>query len=380
MSRSNSNVSRLTEVADPATPASVGLRAILFAFLFSATACGSATPTRPPATPTSISLAQATATLPPPTAAITTTAAVTITATKAVTAAQTVRPTKVPVTPKPTASQPGVLSGRVAYTVVYPGVDYRYHTIRIANVDGSGEHQVLERASWPALSPDGTRLAYFGLDGLFFANSDGGGAKLAIADPDICCISWSRDGNWIAFTHSENRKIGAGGDIRKLKVDGIYKTIVSFGFRGASAPAFSPDGKQIAYGGCLPLTSTCGILIVPADGGSPRVVTSDAGGNPQWSPRADKIAYHAGDGAGHIQVFVVNPDGSGKKPLTSGTGNDAQPVWSRDGGHILWRSDQNGTGWAIFVMDADGSNKRKVISDVPPDPNRWGWESLSVAP
>ncbi len=379
MDRSNSNILLLT---------GIGIRAILFVFLFSASACGSATPTRAPATLTAIALAQATATPTLlPAAAITTTAtltptsALTTTVTKTVAITLTVRPTKVPATPKPTTPRPGVLSGRVAYTVVVnPGVDFRYHTIRIANVDGSGEHQVLEKASWPAFSPDGTRLAYFGLDGLYIANSDGGGAKLAVVDPNVCCINWSRDGNWIAFTHSEDRKIGAGGDIRKVKVDGVYHTIVSFGFRGSSAPAFSPDGKQIAYGGCLPLTSTCGILVVSADGGAPRVVTSDAGGNPQWSPHGDKIVYHAGDGAGHVQVFVINTDGSGKKQLTSGRGNDAQPVWSRDGGHILWRSDQNGTGWAIFVMDADGSNPRKIISDVPPDPNLWGWESLNIAP
>src|SRR5574341_481642 len=321
MNRSNSNVPRFT---------GVGIRTILFAFLFSATACGSATP-RPPATPTSSTLAPTTATPAlQPTTAITTTAAITSSAPKTVAAAQTVHPTRASVTPNPTAPKPGVLSGRVAYTVVAnPGADYRYHTIRIANADGPGDHQVLERASWPAFATDGSRLAYFGLDGLYIANSDGGSPKLVIADPNICCINWSRDGNWIAFTHSDDRKIGAGGDIRKVKVDGVYQTIVSLGLRGSSSPVFSPDGKQMAYGGCLPFTSTCGVLVVPADGGTPRAVTSDAGGNPQWSPRGDKIAYHAGDGAGHVQVFVVNADGSGKKRSEERrVGKECRSRWS----------------------------------------------------
>jgi Tol biopolymer transport system component len=81
-----------------------------------------------------------------------------------------------------------------------------------------------------------------------------------------------------------------------------------------------------------------------------------------------------------MQVWVANADGSGKKQLTNGKSNDGQPVWSRDGGSIFWRSDQNGSAWAIYVMNADGSSQRRIINNVPPDPNLWGWESLSVGP
>jgi Tol biopolymer transport system component len=122
------------------------------------------------------------------------------------------------------------------------------------------------------------------------------------------------------------------------------------------------------------------LIVVPASGGAPRQLTKDNGGNADWSPHGDKIVYQAVDEGGHLQVYVVNTDGSGKKALTHGRSNDGQPVWSRDGGSVFWRSDQNGTAWAIYVMNADGSNARKLIDNAVPNQDLWGWESLSVAP
>jgi Tol biopolymer transport system component len=277
--------------------------------------------------------------------------------------------------PKPSAP-----TGRIVYTVV-TGTDPKFHTVWIANADGSGAHQILTHARWPALSPDGKRIAYYGTPegksaGLYLANADGSNPELIVIDPGVCCINWSRDGNWLVYTVSP-RPNQPGGPISTLKVDGAYKTIVSLGVVG-NGPAFSPDGKQIVYSGCLPNTSTCGLILVPAGGGAIRQITTDNGGNADWGARG--IVYQANDNAGHKQVFFINPDGSGKKQLTNGKNNDGQPVWSRDGGSIFWRSDQNGTAWAIYVMNFDGSNPRRVINNVAPHPDFWGWESLSVGP
>jgi len=147
------------------------------------------------------------------------------------------------------------------------------------------------------------------------------------------------------------------------------------------APEFSPDGKRIVWSGCLPNAGTCGLTLTPTDGsGAAQVLTRDNGGNAHWSPDGKRIVYQASDGAGHLQVFVINADGTGRKQLTEGKNNDVQPAWSRDGGSIFWRSDQNGTAWAIYVMYADGSNKRLLIPDTPVDPNLWAWQTISVAP
>jgi hypothetical protein len=277
------------------------------------------------------------------------------------------------------AKPPAAPTGKIAYSVV-TGEQPKFHTIWIANADGSNQHQILTHAWWPALSPDGTRIAYFGRpeggsEGLYLADIGGGNRQLIFIHPGVCCINWSRDGNWVVFAQS-GKASQPGGPLVMIKMDGAYKTISNVGVEG-NGPVFSPDGKQIVYSGCLPNTNTCGLLAVAASGGTPRSITKDNGGNADWSARG--LVYQATDSANNPQVFFVNVDGSGKKQLTTGKKNDGQPTWSRDGGSIFWRSDQNGTAWSIYVMNADGSNHRKLIDNVVPDPALWGWESLSVS-
>jgi hypothetical protein len=363
-----------------------------------AVACGSSTLTRPSESPTLSALAQqtaaptvpptatgpagATATIPPlptvgtPGAPVTTTVAVT----------KTTAPTR---TPRPATAipppKPAVLSGKFAFDV-YLGADYKLRTIQFATVTSSGGAQILTGASWPAFSPDGSRIAYFHwADGLYIANVDGGGATgPLVISPGICCLNWSRDGKYVVYANSSKAN-QPGGPISMLRVDVVFNpnspAITPLNVNG-NGPAFSPDGKQIVFSGCLPNTNTCGLIIAPTDGsGATRVLTRDNGGNASWSPDGKRIVYQATDDANNRQVFEISADGSGaRKQLTNGKSNDGEPAWSHDGGSILWRSDQNGTQWAIMVMNADGSNPRKLISNAPADPNLWGWQSISAAP
>jgi TolB protein len=280
--------------------------------------------------------------------------------------------------------KPSGVSGKLAYTVVTNPAP-EHHSIWTIKTDGTGASKVLDAAAWPAFSPDGKKLAFYQLGfggknaGLYVGDAFGGNAVAAVVNVGACCFHWSRDGQWIVYTLS-NKPNQPGGPIQMVKADGTFKTIVDLKVVG-NGPSFSTDGKQVVFSGCEPGTNTCGVRVVATDGsGTVRTVTRDNGGNAEWSPRGDKIVYQADGGAGNIQVFVVNPDGSGRKQLTTGKGNDGQPIWSRDGSAIFWRSDQNHTAWAIYVMNADGTNRRKIVSDIPPDPNLWGWESLSIAP
>jgi TolB protein len=159
-------------------------------------------------------------------------------------------------------------------------------------------------------------------------------------------------------------------------VDGSGNTEITSGYN----PAWSREGNRIVYAGCQPNTTHCGLFVYDLRAKQTTMITRDAGGLPQWSPRAERIVYQASDGKGHIAVFAVNADGSGIKQLTFGKGNDGQPTWSSDGNFIFWRSDQNGTGWAIYGMNADGTNSRLLIQSAPPDGNLWARESLSTSP
>jgi len=79
-------------------------------------------------------------------------------------------------------------------------------------------------------------------------------------------------------------------------------------------------------------------------------------------PAEQKIAYSGGDG----EIYIINPDGSGKTRLTNSPGDDATPVFSPDGQRIAFMSERDGT-LDIYVMSADGSDVSRLTDHVAID-------------
>ncbi|MCL5952819.1 MAG: protein kinase [Chloroflexi bacterium] len=279
-----------------------------------------------------------------------------------------------PAAPPALASALDPSSGTIAYSVAL-GDQADLHSIWIVNANGSDPHKVADMALWPSLSPDSTRIAYYRIkdSGIYVANADGVDAHKVLGFADTCCVQWSPDSKRLLYFRG-NLKFG--GKIFSANADGTDIAEITSGFN----PAWAPDGSRIAYASCETNSSQCGLYIYDLKKAATTMITRDNGANPQWSPNGDKIVYQADNGHSHLNVFVVNADGTGSKQITSGQGDDGQPTWSRDGNTIFWRSDRNGTGWAVFAMRPDGSNARLVLSNTPPDPNLWGRESLSAGP
>ena len=90
-----------------------------------------------------------------------------------------------------------------------------------------------------------------------------------------------------------------------------------------------------------------------ADGSGQRRLTGDARfpAAPAWSPNGRQIAFEGGSGA-PSSVYVVNADGSGQRRLAR---NGRAPAWSPDGRTIAFFSDSK-----IYLMNADGSEHRQL--------------------
>ncbi len=124
------------------------------------------------------------------------------------------------------------------------------------------------------------------------------------------------------------------------------------------SPAWSPDGKRLAYVSFE--TGHAVIYVQQIDTGRRRVLAAFAGSNsaPAWSPDGRRIAVvlTRDDGS---QLYVMHADGGGLKRLTFGGGIDTEPNWSPDGKTLLFTSARDGSP-QVYMMPADGGGATRM--------------------
>jgi len=137
-----------------------------------------------------------------------------------------------------------------------------------------------------------------------------------------------------------------GADFEKTPSKSVVKSI-SVTEGTDMAATVSPDHKTII----LDLQEA--LWSLPISGGQAKRLTDALlePSRPDWSPKGDLIAFQGYKG-GTFHIWVMKPDGTGVRQLTSGHGDDREPRISPDGTKVAFASDRGFQGnYDIWVVD-----------------------------
>src|SRR6185295_17819831 len=127
--------------------------------------------------------------------------------------------------------------------------------------------------------------------------------------------------------------------------------------------SLSPDGRRLLF--VSEVNGSRDVWLADADGQNPVPLTDDPGleDQPAWSPDGRQIAYAAfpKEGGG-FDLWLVNVDGSGRRRLTTTPANEIFPAWNPNGEQIAYVTDANGN-FDLYAIDVrDGRTTPLVVS------------------
>ncbi len=160
----------------------------------------------------------------------------------------------------------------------------------------------------PALSPDGSLVAYFSEKNFYSVD-------LYLAD-------------------------GKTGKVkRRILKSGVSSNYETYRFINSQAN-WSPDGKLLAFAAKRGPRDDI-VIVDPARNKQIKRIQLKLSGvtTPSWSPDGNSLVFTGYDG-GLSDLFVINRDGTGLRRLTEDKYADLHPVWSPDGKTIAFASDR----------------------------------------
>lgn len=179
--------------------------------------------------------------------------------------------------------------------------------------------------------------------------------------------AWSPNGKTIAFVSNSDLKQYLG--IWTMDSDGTNKIKITSDAISALTPVWCSDNKIYFEFVDYNLGKT-GIASIKADGTEFTKLIEEPflgviTGNPSYSSSGLEIAFDTSK-TGNSEIDVVNSDGSNRRHLTNNPNEDAQPRWSPDNKiYFITDRDTPGTGeFNLYSMNPDGTGVQR-LTDFP---------------
>jgi Tol biopolymer transport system component/predicted Ser/Thr protein kinase len=276
-----------------------------------------------------------------------------------------------------------VLAGAVVVLLAVMGFGiYKYATrsrgfnqenMQIARLTDNGKAERL------AISPDGRYVAWVVRDGekqgLWVRQVATGSDAQVLAPEEVTFegVTFSPDGNYLYFVRSEKVNFNFTYLYQMASLGGAATQIVK---DVDTAVSFSPDGKQITYVRGTPEKGLWGLMIAASDGSAERTLASFHSfigrlfvASPAWSPDGKSIAFafvEFGSGAHPVLKIVSVADGTGRDLYLPEAGSSlGPPVWLPDGDGLLLtvRDSTPGARGQIWFVSFPRGEARRFTND-----------------
>lgn len=179
------------------------------------------------------------------------------------------------------------------------------------------------------------------------------GSNVKVLDEIGVDPAWSPDGKQIAYTNQAHRS-----SIHVMAADGTQDNELPINDApfGTGWATWAADGSKLMLEGSTRL-GLHAVFVSAVNGANVSQILDDShsGGWTSWSPDGKQILYVNDD-----QIWVVPLSGGTPHSLGKQPGARAA-LWSPDGKQIVFDAGNN-RGRGIYVMNADGSNLRRITS------------------
>jgi len=212
-----------------------------------------------------------------------------------------------------------------------------------------------------------TRIAYVTKGSNRFtlrvADADGEGGQVALNSPEpIISPAWSPDGKQLAYVSFETQKAVV---YTQDASTGVRRAVANF--KGSnSAPAWSPDGQTLAV--TLSRENGSQLYLIARDGSNVRRLTQSNAidTEPVFAPDGRGI-YFVSDRGGGPQVYRTSATGGGSvERVTFGGNYNISPAISPDGRLMAYISRQGGA-FRLHTLDLTGNAQPLAVTDTSDD-------------
>ena len=294
----------------------------------------------------------------------------------------------------------------------------------------------MEIAADPQVSPDGKQVAYLrrsmdimrdrALSNVWLVSADGNSHRPLLSGTDsYSSPRWSPSGDRLAFVATAAER---GAELHVRWMDSGQTALLTNLQKSPGSVSWSPDGRQIAFSMLvaappakiaeaptkpegaewappvkvidqLPFRADGAgylepgfthIFVVPAEGGTPRQLTSgdyDHDGPLAWAPDGSSIVFSANRIENRIEqpaeseLWSADVASGELRQLTDRVGPDTSPIFSPDGKLIAYRGyDDKKMGYhngSVYVMNAADGTIRNVSGDFDRSIDQVRWAGSS---